>query len=341
MLPGTTIPEWFLYKQPSKKSLSFWIRNKIPERIILCLVYTKLLWFHVFVCGIPAVVTNSFDSTSGKLHIHLMHLKITDYGKPANDRWTHVVVVISDGGFTERAYVSWMGVHAYDKGKDSREDIRFTDPNPRAGKSKVGGDMGKINHNCYPLLKKYRPHDLPSFNTFYFGSRKEKMRNTHALVKVKFLMSRIDEKSLPTCEFLFQKRFINSPLCPICETESETIRHVFLKCPWTRAVWFGSDLQGFIYRKWHIFFPRWPDDEIISGIVGNICWAIWKGRNECVIEGKPVDPVLALFRAKTLCEKYSDCYPLIQTTVCSTNENTCQGTALHDGYSHHLLPLSL
>ena len=71
---------------------------------------------------------------------------------------------------------------------------------------------------------------------------------------------------------------------------------------------------------------------------GIYIWAIWKGRNEYVFEGKHVDPALALFRAKTLCMMYLDHCPLIKRTDRFTHGITLQGTTLNNEYSHHLLP---
>jgi hypothetical protein len=45
---------------------------------------------------------------------------------------------------------------------------------------------------------------------------------------------------LPTRANLFRKHVISSPLCPICELESETVAHVLWACPAAKDVWIES-----------------------------------------------------------------------------------------------------
>jgi hypothetical protein len=45
---------------------------------------------------------------------------------------------------------------------------------------------------------------------------------------------------LPTRANLFRKKVIFSPLCPICELETETTAHVLWECPATKDVWVDS-----------------------------------------------------------------------------------------------------
>ncbi|KAK7411512.1 hypothetical protein VNO78_02946 [Psophocarpus tetragonolobus] len=93
-------------------------------------------------------------------------------------------------------------------------------------------------------------------------------------------------------------KLVNSTLCPVCGTEPETVEHVFLFCPWTGPLWFGSDFQWCIdvstvqnFQLWlyqklveiHRVYPENANQE--SAQVGSICWVIWKRRNEFVLEG--------------------------------------------------------
>ncbi|RYR70855.1 hypothetical protein Ahy_A02g005160 isoform B [Arachis hypogaea] len=42
---------------------------------------------------------------------------------------------------------------------------------------------------------------------------------------------------------LFTRKIIKKPTCSICQEAEETVEHALLLCPWTRAVWFGSQIQ--------------------------------------------------------------------------------------------------
>ena len=127
-----------------------------------------------------------------------------------------------------------------------------------------------------------------------------------AAPKIKILMWKIFQNALPTFHNLFRRKLLDSPLCPICETEPETTEHVFLFCPWTQPVWFGSGLQWVSdfssVQKFEIWLCQkleeinrvHPNANKVTAIVGNIFWAIWKGRNKFVFEHQPVNPLGAL-----------------------------------------------
>ncbi|XP_015946638.1 uncharacterized protein LOC107471660 [Arachis duranensis] len=58
--------------------------------------------------------------------------------------------------------------------------------------------------------------------------------------KIRTFLWRASHNILPVFGNLFNKRVTNTPLCPICLQEPETIEHALLLCPWTRAAWFGA-----------------------------------------------------------------------------------------------------
>ena len=256
------------------------------------------------------------------------------------DGWNHVEVLCDDANRN----VTWIGIHVYkNKQENTIEDDQFTDSNPGKKKAAAADDMHEINRKNYPFLKKYCPLlDMEFFDIHSFPRSLDsqgELWKMQAAAKVKALVWQIYLECLPTCEYLFKRALVNSQLCPICEIEYETIEHVFLICAWTRAVWFASDLRWGIDVERYDSFTEWlrdrideirtvhPDTYKIHGIVGSVFWAIWKGRNEYILEGKPVDPALASFRAKNLHNQYSHRYPLNHTTFNSTTATTYQGTA--------------
>jgi hypothetical protein len=57
---------------------------------------------------------------------------------------------------------------------------------------------------------------------------------------VKMFMWQACSEILPTNANLYRKKIIDSPLCPVCELESETVAHVLWACPAAKDVWLES-----------------------------------------------------------------------------------------------------
>ncbi|XP_057418966.1 uncharacterized protein LOC130713193 [Lotus japonicus] len=82
----------------------------------------------------------------------------------------------------------------------------------------------------------------------------------------------------------------------------ETITHAIFHCPWTRPVWFASQLQ--INHDSNNFqcFGDWillMEDSLKNQadfhamglrIIALTTWAIWKERSECIFQGRPPNP---------------------------------------------------
>ncbi|KAF7844152.1 reverse transcriptase [Senna tora] len=49
--------------------------------------------------------------------------------------------------------------------------------------------------------------------------------------------------SLPSLSNLFKRRAIASHMCQVCGQGDESVEHLFLLCPWTKPIWFGSSFQ--------------------------------------------------------------------------------------------------
>lgn len=85
----------------------------------------------------------------------------------------------------------------------------------------------------------------------------------------------------------------DNDLCPICGTHEETGDHLFFSCEFSRKCvdlvrhwltmnWNVRDLKD-LYRKRHM--PR-NKVKIITAIMGNLIYAIWRTRNEAVWQMK-------------------------------------------------------
>lgn len=56
--------------------------------------------------------------------------------------------------------------------------------------------------------------------------------------KVKHFVWKARHNILPSRENLNKKRIPITKQCPVCNTDSKTIEHIFLLCPWTKPLWF-------------------------------------------------------------------------------------------------------
>ncbi|KAI4347701.1 hypothetical protein L6164_008487 [Bauhinia variegata] len=327
VLPGSRIPEWFDHccKGPS---LSFWFRNKFPS-IALCIVLssptlesykliinsTQRIFFHI---GTHPKFTTD--------HIYLFDLKMRtseDDIKEITVKQGWNLVEVSCVSPNKEEMPKWVGVYAYKK-KNNMEDISFIRPDYAKRKfddflnynpdSKLVGDQSLKRHPA--LVKK-----LERMTTWCYHAATpiilEAIWSMQAPPSIKILLWEICHHELPTCADLYTKKLSDSPICHICKGEPETLEHVFLLCPWTRPIWFECEFQWIVDMNSLKCIEVWlcqrlqkikriyPNFSQVNGLLGCICWCIWKGRNEFIFDGKPVNPMNALKRAETLYKEYS------------------------------------
>ncbi|KAG5537109.1 hypothetical protein RHGRI_024523 [Rhododendron griersonianum] len=127
--------------------------------------------------------------------------------------------------------------------------------------------------------------------------------------KVRLFMWKVVRNWVACKSNLYRRKCAQVPLCPICETESESIEHILFRCPWTKAVWFGSGKAFWVLENSIISADKWMEDLLcgtlakeatpeIVGAIFQICWAIWKARNECNFQGKLPNPITTIQKAE-------------------------------------------
>ncbi|CAL5402107.1 unnamed protein product [Camellia sinensis] len=67
---------------------------------------------------------------------------------------------------------------------------------------------------------------------------------------------------------LFRRKCASSGECPICRKDDESVEHLLFDCPWTKAVWFGSDNKSVISLCVSETVPPWEYSAIILDIRG-------------------------------------------------------------------------
>ena len=55
--------------------------------------------------------------------------------------------------------------------------------------------------------------------------------------KLQWLQFQILHRIIPTNDYLYKLKKINSPYCTFCKTETENIDHLFFKCPLLNNLW--------------------------------------------------------------------------------------------------------
>ena len=97
---------------------------------------------------------------------------------------------------------------------------------------------------------------------------------------------------LPTRANLFHKHIISSPLCPICEVESETVAHVLWACLAVKDMWIESfkSLHKCFYLNanfadiMELLFNRLEEDQLqLFAVTAHL---IWMRRNKWVFDGE-------------------------------------------------------
>lgn len=91
-----------------------------------------------------------------------------------------------------------------------------------------------------------------------------KLWSIPTIPKVRNFIWRIVRHWMASKENLYRKKCAQSPLCPICEKETESIEHILFRCPWTETVWFGCGLTYWINEQSTVTVDKWVED-ILGG----------------------------------------------------------------------------
>jgi hypothetical protein len=130
--------------------------------------------------------------------------------------------------------------------------------------------------------------------------------------EVKTFLWQACSEILPTRANLFRKKFISSPLCPICELETETTTHVLLECPAAKDVWVDSlkaihkcsSLNGNFAAIVDMLLTRLEKDQLQLFAV-TAC-LLWLRRNSWVFNGEFQAPAVVMRHAHEQLRAYRD-----------------------------------
>lgn len=131
-----------------------------------------------------------------------------------------------------------------------------------------------------------------------------KIWNPNALPKVNIFYSLLLHKKILTSKNLRKKGIYGPSRCPLCENHEESISHLFLECPYVKAVWcialgslylricWPSSLQDFI-SSWDRHYmgslkTKSSFKSVWLALTKYICWQLWLSRNSLIFKSTPL-----------------------------------------------------
>lgn len=114
--------------------------------------------------------------------------------------------------------------------------------------------------------------------------------------KIKHFTWKALKNSMPNKSNLIQRGINISPLCPICNSQSENIDHCLFLCSPAKELWrltynhvfLDEDFQGSFIDRWIKIDSRCSMEEL--GRLATICWTLWNDRNK-VFHGEQIPPI--------------------------------------------------
>ncbi|XP_060973692.1 uncharacterized protein LOC133038980 [Cannabis sativa] len=125
--------------------------------------------------------------------------------------------------------------------------------------------------------------------------------------RVSVLLWRILNDAIPIKSRL---HFLQDKVCSLCGAEEENVMHLFWKCSFTRAIWFGGilplriedipadDFINLMDSLIDLFKDHSMSRSELLNIIGCICSEIWQQRNGLCIRNTSANAVAALDRIK-------------------------------------------
>ncbi|KAJ1410278.1 Reverse transcriptase zinc-binding domain [Sesbania bispinosa] len=120
--------------------------------------------------------------------------------------------------------------------------------------------------------------------------------------KIKHFLWRASSNALAVLENLRRRRILPEGHCKICGSQSETVEHAFLLCPWVTPIWFGSSLQWnpnpntanrfdtWLWGKMQFLKDRPTGKNQQITYLAFLLWNIWKQRNNSVFRDSLLNP---------------------------------------------------
>ena len=148
--------------------------------------------------------------------------------------------------------------------------------------------------------------------------------------------------SLPIFSILNSRGIAAPTRCLLCDDSDETINHLFLNCPFARAIWHGSilgvrtsDLTNVSVKQWiaSFFTPTYPLEQCKMMFLQScftILWTLWNHRNMILHQGKTPNPMEVVLTSQSLICRYQDAFKDSQIQVRKPNQQNRQRIPNHE-----------
>ncbi|XP_072079573.1 uncharacterized protein [Arachis hypogaea] len=183
----------------------------------------------------------------------------------------------------------------------------------------------KTGYQCAKKEKEFANMNQASSSVKY-GKLWKKVWGMQVPQKIKMFSWKACHNIIAVNANLYKKKLTKCPLCRICEEKEETVEHAILLCNWTRAAWFGAQVQCLPTYDSVKSFAEWlkksiqkireegkeMQDELISRL-GFLCWSMWKSRNQYVFQNIGINPKSTIIRAAISESEYKRAIDKVQS----------------------------
>jgi hypothetical protein len=128
--------------------------------------------------------------------------------------------------------------------------------------------------------------------------------------KVKIHLWRACMDALPSRQCLSRRHLISDPLCPVCQSDSETVTHALWACPHARNVWalIPGRIQKLQVATVEFFLLTQNLTQSLNRqeleLWAVTCWSIWNARNKFVHDAVMSHPRLIFDNAMRLLQDF-------------------------------------
>ena len=141
-------------------------------------------------------------------------------------------------------------------------------------------------------------------------------------MKITTFIWKLLHDSLPVLTNLIRIGIQTTSRCLMCDEGEEALSHLFLQCPFARAIWYGSslgirtsELNHLSMKQWllsHINTTNMPVQTKQSSLrsIFTIPWTIWIHRNLIFHNGKTPNLVEVILTSQSLIYRFKEAFNL-------------------------------
>ena len=141
-------------------------------------------------------------------------------------------------------------------------------------------------------------------------------------MKITTFIWKLLHDSLPVLTNLIRRGIQTASRCPMCDEGEETLSHLFLQCPFARAVWYGSSLGIRTSELNHLSVKQWLLNHITAANIPvqtkrsslqsifTTLWTIWTHGNLVLHNGKTPSPVEVILTSQSFICRFKEAFNL-------------------------------